>query len=372
MFAGTPVTLDCRSALEEQLETVHSGSAVFAIHAAEGQPYLGRTTVLRRRLKRLLKDRDTPSRLLNLRTLATHVHYWPVASRLQSDLVLYETARVHLPDRYIDFLKLRMPPYVRLTTASAWPRTQVTTKLTASGKYFGPFRSRAAAELFDHDLLELFQIRRCQEDFVPAPDHPGCIYGEMGMCLRPCQAAVSHSEYASEVSRVAEFLSSRGRIALLSVETARDRLSAEMQFEAAAQQHKRVEKIQALLRLRDDLVSDTDVMQGLAVLPSTTPGSVILWALSSGFWQAPVMLQVTGDHAESMDARVRHILESIPEQRLTPKERAEHLAILARWFYSSWRDGIWIDLEARTRAPYRKLVSAISRTVHQSAPAASH
>jgi excinuclease UvrABC nuclease subunit len=194
----------------------------------------------------------------------------------------------------------------------------------------------------------------------------------MGMCLRPCQSAVSESEYASEVGRVAEFLSSRGRGALQSAEAARDRLSAEMQFEAAAQQHKRIERIQALLKLRDDLVSDIDSMQGIAVVPSTAPGTVMLWMLSSGFWQAPVLLEVTGDHAESMDSRLQKIIEGRIEQKLTPKERSEHIAILARWFYSSWRDGIWVDLETRTRLPYRKLVSAISRTVHQSSPTASH
>ena len=47
--------------------------------------------------------------------------------------------------------------------------------------------------------LDLFQLRRCQEDLAPSPGHPGCIYGEMGKCLRPCQEAVSREEYAGEV-----------------------------------------------------------------------------------------------------------------------------------------------------------------------------
>ena len=56
-----------------------------------------------------------------------------------------------------------------------------------------------------------FQMRRCQEDLAPSPAHPGCIYGEMGMCLRPCQQVVGPAEYAHEVARVVEFLRTDGR-----------------------------------------------------------------------------------------------------------------------------------------------------------------
>ena len=55
----------------------------------------------------------------------------------------------------------------------------------------GRFEPRGAAELFENQFLDLFQIRRCQENLEPSPQHPGCIYGEMNRCLRPCQQVVS-------------------------------------------------------------------------------------------------------------------------------------------------------------------------------------
>jgi excinuclease ABC subunit C len=45
---------------------------------------------------------------------------------------------------------------------------------------------------------------------------------------------------------------------------------------------------------------------------------------------------------------------------LTVSERQEHVAILARWFYSSWRDGEWLAFPDQ-RVPYRKMVNAIHR-----------
>jgi hypothetical protein len=43
------------------------------------------------------------------------------------------------------------------------------------------------------------------------------------------------------------------------------------------------------------------------------------------------------------------------------RERQEYLALLARWYYSSWRDGEWLPIESFDNLPYRKLVHAISR-----------
>ena len=110
----------------------------------------------------------------------------------------------------------------------------ITTRSSAEGMFYGPFASRAAAERFDGGVLDLFQIRRCEENLEPAPEHPGCMYGEMNRCLRPCQQAVSAQEYAGEVTRVEQFLRTHGDSLIESAEAARDRASKEMQFEAAA------------------------------------------------------------------------------------------------------------------------------------------
>ncbi len=56
----------------------------------------------------------------------------------------------------------------------------------------------------------------------------------MGRCLRPCQQAVGVAEYRSEAERVAEFLKTSGRSLIGLAESARERLSAEMDFEGAA------------------------------------------------------------------------------------------------------------------------------------------
>jgi hypothetical protein len=128
-FAGEPRVLTVTESLDAHFEETPESAAVFVIWPHEGSPYIARTGLLRRRLKRLLRAPSTPSRLLNLRDVAERVEYWPVASRLESSLVLWEVARRHAPDQYLEIVRLRFPSYVKLVLGNEYPRTQVTTRL---------------------------------------------------------------------------------------------------------------------------------------------------------------------------------------------------------------------------------------------------
>jgi excinuclease ABC subunit C len=89
----------------------------------------------------------------------------------------------------------------------------------------------------------------------------------------------------------------------------------------------------------------------------------LLWFLIGGVWQAPIPFSVAlSDQSVSMDRRMKDIVSSIVPRKLGLRERQEHLAILARWCYSSWRDGEWISIPNLASAPYRRIISAISRT----------
>lgn len=359
---------DALPLLDKTLEEVPNRPAVFLLWPKQGDPYLGKTTVLRRRLLRLLRERETPSRLLNLRHTAHRVEYWLTGSKLESTVLMYDLARRHFPKAYLDVLRLRMPPYVKLILTNEFPRSQITTHLgRAPAAYYGPFRTRASAEKFESQFLDLFQLRRCQEDLVPSPGHPGCIYGEMGMCLRPCQQIVSVEEYSHEVDRVADFLRTDGRSLIDAATAARARLSADLDFEQAARQHKRIEKIQEVLALRDDLARDIGRLHGVAVTASVEPQAVELWFVRDGAWQGSRRLtfEIVEGKPVSLDQKLRESVGTLAPAVQTMRQRQEYLAILARWYYSTWRDGEWFPFDTPESIPYRKLVHAISRVAQK-------
>jgi excinuclease UvrABC nuclease subunit len=354
--------------MDAALGALPNRPAVFALWPGEGDPYLSKTALLRRRLLRLLGQREKPSRLLNLRHAVRRIEYRLTGSVFESGVLLYELTRRHFPQSYLKRLNLRMPSYVNIALTSQFPRSRITTHLTrAPGLFFGPFRSRASAERFEGQFLDLFQMRRCQDDLAPSPEHPGCIYGEMGMCVRPCQLVVGPAEYRHEVARAVDFLRTGGRSLLEAIAHSRDRLSEEMMFEEAARQHKRLEKVQETLKLRDDLACDVERLNGVAVTQSVAANAVELWFVRDGAWvgSRPLDFEVQEGKPVSLDQKLRETFAAVEPRALTAGERREYLALLARWYYSTWRDGEWLAFENYQEIPYRKLVNAVSRVAHR-------
>jgi hypothetical protein len=105
----------------------------------------------------------------------------------------------------------------------------------------------------------------------------------------------------------------------------------------------------------------------VAVTPCLKADRVLIWFVCQGAWQAPVQFLLTS--LVSLDRRLRELVASIQPVAPPLAEKQEHLALLARWHYSTWSDGEWIGFPALDQAPYRKLVRAISR-VRQKASSA--
>ena len=340
-----------------EIDSIPDRPAMFLLWAHEGAPYLARTALLRRRLKRLISERERVSRVLNLRGVVERIEYWPTASQLESSLIHLELAQKYFPEDWPRITRIRPPVFMKLTLENAFPRLMVTAKI-ARGLNFGPFSSRAAAERYEGAVLDLFQIRRCEENLAPDVEHPGCIYGEMNRCLRPCQMAVSAQEYRGEVHRVEQFLLTRGESLVESAVAARDRASAEMQFEDAERLHARVEQIESVQNMAGDLAAALPNLRGVAVMPAASREDVDLWFMNGGCWLAPRTLKLAEAAGQSMDQRLREIAGSL-EAGGAPNP--EHLAILMRWHGSSWRDGEWIGFESMEKIPYRRMVNAIGR-----------
>ena len=171
------------AAMDTAIEALPNRPAVFLLWPTEGEPFLSRTGLLRRRLLRLLKERERPSRLLNLRYTVSRIAYSLTGSAFASSVVFYEEARKHFPDRYLQLMKLRMPPYLKVILANEFPRSHITGHLTrAGGVYFGPFRSRASAEALK---VSFSTCSRCAAAGRPGAHSraPRLYLREMAMCL---------------------------------------------------------------------------------------------------------------------------------------------------------------------------------------------
>ncbi len=330
---------------------------VVLIEIDGGEPYLGRTRSVRRRLQRLLK-------LLGDRAQAAT--YELTGSPLETDLVLGRYGRLAWPEDYRRRLRLRPAPVVKAHLANEFPRTSVTTRLRGGrALYFGPFLDRVSAERFEQDVLDFFGVRRCVENLEPAPEHPGCVWGEMGKCLRPCQAAVSVSDYRRDFGRLLGALESGGTSLAEALEAERDRASEELEFEKAAALHEKTSRARKLFRTERGIARDLDRLHGVAVQRAAECGdaAVTLLPLYKACWQPKITLTLrpTDGRAVPLDRRVREALEATTFHEGSWAERQDSLSLLRKWRFSSTRQGELIEFETFDRLPYRRLVNAVSR-----------
>ena len=350
---------------------------IFALCAADpaAEPYLSKTPNLRRRLMRFLRGPQAasapgqsippPTRRLQLAHMVDHIEYSVTGSEFESSLCLYEASLRAFGERAQRRLRLRPPVFLRMSVDNPYPRVYVTTKIskTAANALFGPFPSRAAAERFADEMLNLFLLRRCTDDLSPDPAFPGCVYSEMKMCLAPCYKGCSDERYQQESAEVFAFLSTRGASMLARLESERNAASEAMEFERAAAIHQRMQKVQGVAHLASEAVRPLAQLTGILVQPSAEPGHVALFSLRRGVWNGPALYCIVGmrlanersgssslfAHPFALEAvpleggqPAKDLLASRLEEALTAlgqsvsvssQTLSDHLALFTQWFY---------------------------------------
>ncbi len=374
----------------ELFSSVAAAPAVFLLRGedADSEPYVSKTANLRRRLQRLLAVPQEQTKRLNLRDRVRWIEYTPTGSDFESGFALYQALRSAFPKTYANRLRLRFAPLVKLHLENEYPRASIATRLgRISGKliseknvFYGPFVSRVAAEKFTNDALDFFKMRRCVEDLHPDPKFPGCVYSEMKMCLAPCFRGCTDDEYRAEVVRVEDFLDSRGESLKRQLATERDDASAQMEFEAAAAIHARLDKLAPVLQQLPEFVQRIDRMHAVIVQKyaqkvaqkSRQPESVALFRVDAGAIAGPLEFPISGgEHtkSQSMEARIQTALSAFPAFKpASAMERMEHLAILKRWCCRGTRAGEIFFADAKGELPMRRLVRGISRVYKGEAP----
>jgi excinuclease UvrABC nuclease subunit len=344
--------------------------AVFLLRGTDvsAEPYVGKTTNLRRRLQRLLAPPESQSKRLNLRERVATIEYTRTGSDFESGFLLYKILREEFPKSYQKRLRLRPAPLIRFNLENEYPRAYVTTKLGRLGGksiYYGPFSSRATAEKFLNDSLDLFKMRRCTFELNPDPKFPGCVYSEMKMCLAPCFKGCRDEEYAAEVARVQAYLDSGGQTLIAEMESERERLSAALDFEAAGHQHTRIARLKSILFAWDELCGRLDQIDAVIVQPSATPEpkSVSLFRFRQGELSGPHVFAIDGEgEGESPEQRVRTTLEQfVPSGARSATEFMEELAILKRWYYRGHKVGEIIVAGSDGVLSARKIANAAGR-----------
>jgi excinuclease ABC subunit C len=200
----------------------------------------------------------------------------------------------------------------------------------------------------------------------------------MKMCLAPCFAGCSKEEYDAEVGRLVRFLDTNSLSLHEAMEHEREGASEQLDFEKAAAIHKKLEKLDDVLRGKPDVSRRIQDLDAVILQHAADKETIAFFAFKAGRLLEPFFLRFgdTGKPA-SAEETVRDYLEG-PEKtpqptnmnvRQSAAELGEHLGLLARWFFSSPREG---EIFFREKDwPYRRILRGCSRLLSPKKDAAS-
>ncbi|MGH9403125.1 MAG: hypothetical protein ACRD2P_13555 [Terriglobia bacterium] len=376
--------------LDTDFEPFPAAPAVFALfpggNSGFAPPYLSQAHDLRRRLRRLLGT--LLSRRLNLRDVTRRIEYQPVGSAFEAQWLLYQLNCLYYPDHFRRRLRLKPPALVKIKLRNRFPRCFPARRMIPDGSlYYGPFPTRAAAERFTSEFLDLFKIRRCVPDLNPDPSHPGCIYSQMKMCLAPCFKGCTDEEYQQETRRVIDFLDSSGESLERDLAAERDLASESLEFELAARAHRKLEKARDVMRLRPAIMKPVSRLHAVMLLPSAEEKAVVFFRIVAGKIRGPVSLSLAENVSSpvSLDERLQTLLASLAGETEPPSGSTghagqtgratatkspplppwEHLTLLARWYYSSFRAGDLMPLADGQAIPHSRLIKLCRKVVEK-------
>jgi excinuclease ABC subunit C len=399
---------------------VPAAAGIFALFGSDqrAQPYLSRSPNLRNRLRRLLEPREKESPLsskrLRLAESVVRIEYTLIGSELEAWLRLYDASFAAFGESARQRLHLRPPVLLRIAMENAYPRVYVTNRVTnrAANDLFGPWSSRGSAESFLEEMLNLFELRRCTEELHPDPAFPGCVYSEMKKCMAPCFKGCTDERYAQEAATVHAFLATRGQSLITDLSRERERASAELDFEKAAETHARLARVEAAVAGVLPVVRPLAQLNGVIVQPASEPEQVALFLLHKGCLTGPVAYSVSGmrlhnEHSGSSSLFAQPMaIEAVPLDesgaaavRLASRDQltarleaamallrtqasscsgagqrtADHLCLFSRWYYRppAKRVGEICFAESGDEAAPKALLRAISRVYSKSVSVAA-
>jgi len=195
------------------------------------------------------------------------------------------------------------------------------------------------------------------------------------MCLAPCFAGCTKEEYDIEVNRLVAFLETSGGSLRGGFEAEREKASEDLDFERAAAIHKKVEKLDDVLRGCPELARRIQDLDAVILQRTAQEQTIGVYAVRGGRLAEPFALRF-GDTSQprSAEETVREYLEGVMgggipllgttspaagNAKLTAGDLGEHLCLVARWYYSNPRDG---EIFFREKDwPYRRILRACAR-----------
>lgn len=315
---------------------------VYRMLAADGEVlYVGKSKSLRTRLLSYLRARrgEKQHRIIE----GTHALAWDYEpsefAALLRELQMIKRFRPrmnvqHKRDGRYSFLKL---------TAGKAPRLFVVSAVADdAAQYYGPFRGGRRIQEAVRELNDLLGLRDCplgtpirfadQPDLFAFEHVPRCHRFELRLCMGPCAARCSESEYGRRVEMAKAFLDGHADEPLRWLNERMAAAADRWEFEYAGRLRDRLHRLEAL---RDEFAQLREALDSLTFLYRVegVEGDDRVYLVRRGTVRAVVPLPRTAAERRRLERLCdEHFGRPEHEGALVQRHQVDEILLLARWF----------------------------------------
>ncbi len=222
--------------LREKVRLFPERPGVYTMTSRNGNVlYVGKAKNLHERVATYFAPSSTDgTKLTRMMRAVQEITYEETGSELSA--LLLESRKIKELRPRFNSLDRRYKPqsFIRLDVQNDFPELAFIREPAPDGaEYFGPFKSREAAEALMEILNHAFKLRECGDKFKIGLDVRPCLYHEIDRCDAPCALLQTKESYRTEVQKLQAFLAAGDEGILAHVEQLMCDAAEKLDFEEA-------------------------------------------------------------------------------------------------------------------------------------------
>lgn len=294
--------------------------------------YVGKAISLRNRVRQYFQSaaKSNPK----VAAMVSHIaefEYITCSTEMEALILECNLIKKYMPRYNVLLRDDKTYPYIKVTTAEAYPRVLKTRLLAKDGnKYFGPYSDAGAVNQIVELLSGIYSLKQCSAREFPA-NHRPCLNYHINRCRGICTGKVSQEEYRQAIDKVLEFLGGREKPLLRHLEEKMLAASENLEFEEAARYRDYIHSIKAISETqRVTMTQDKDLDVVLPV-KDENHSFIVLFTVRDGKLSGRETFQIQSADSDSREEMVGEFIKqyysqwaTVPPEILVERQVPEH------------------------------------------------
>ena len=232
--------------MKDKIKNIPESPGVYKFFSKKELIYIGKAKNLKKRTSSYfgnsLKDRKTNQ----IRRLTDHIEVFITNNEVEALLLEQNLIKENKPRFNILLRDDKTYPYIFFSLNKDFPGIYLKrTKGSVDKNFIGPFISSQAVKNSIKDIQKIFKIRNCSDTTFSSRTRP-CIEFQMKRCSAPCTKNISKEEYAEDIAKSMEYLSSSKKSLVSTLKKNMKKASDSLNFEKAAEIKNRINQVEII------------------------------------------------------------------------------------------------------------------------------